>query len=122
MDNILHLKSVVEAYDHPRRYLEDELIVLDVMLEFEIERMQAKQQLLADPPGPYRGMYFSEHEARLLLSDEVSYIQLDKDQILLLEQLRQRILAKIERSDQEGIVLPIHYLRKMNLADVEIRA
>lgn len=123
MNNILHLTTIVDAYDHPRRYLEDELIILDVMLEFEIERIQARQELAAEFSHQYQGMYFSENEARLLLNANAPYLTLDEEQLLLLEHLRRRIAARIERSFQEGIVLPVHYLRNhMGLADVEIHA
>ncbi|WP_139999756.1 ATP-binding protein [Paenibacillus paridis] len=121
MNNILHLTSMVDAYEHPKDYLLDELIILDVLLEYEMQRMLATEEEAVSVDA-FRGMYFSVSEAKALLDKDEPFLQLTSEQDLLLHQLKTRVAARLQKSRLEQASLPIELLKTgFRLNELDIR-
>lgn len=122
MSNLLQFTSAVDAYEHPKMYVLDELIVLDILLEMAMQQMHESHEAAASTNDAFRGMYVSASEAQALLDDDEPFLRLTPDQALLIEQLELRIAARVEKTSDEFGPLPIQALRRAyQLHELDIR-
>lgn len=115
--------DVTDVYETPDEFLEDELIRLDVAIEFEMERMHASMAWEDSPIDQnYRGMYMTPSEAKSLLGEDWKDAGRTADQESLLRQLELRIRARLHKTRSIGRQLPVFALQDaFHLSEQEIR-
>jgi SpoVK/Ycf46/Vps4 family AAA+-type ATPase len=115
--------DVTDIYESPDDFLEDELIRLDVAIEFEMERMHASMVWEDSPLDQnYRGMYMTPSEAKALLGEDWKDAGRTPDQESLLRQLDLRIRARLNKTRSTGRQLPVFALQdSFHLSEQEIR-
>jgi len=115
--------DLTDAYESPRDYLEDELVRLDVAIEFEMERMHesmAWEDSRIDPSD--RGMYMTPGEAKAIISLDWKEAERNPDRETLLGELGLRIRARLNKTRETGIRLPVFALQDaFRLSETEIR-
>ncbi|MFD2114147.1 AAA family ATPase [Paenibacillus yanchengensis] len=119
MNSILQLSTDVVGYQSIKEWLDDELLVLDVRLEYALDNIVATGK---EQAALFSGQYFSSDAAYALLNEQ-EYGQLELEQRMLLEQLEERIAARVAQSAALGFELPVKRLRaQFELTSSEWRA
>ncbi|TBL76342.1 ATP-binding protein [Paenibacillus thalictri] len=116
--------DLMDAYTSVRQFMEEALLWLDVIVECEIERMAEAAAALGSPPGDsLHNMYMTHAEAKLVLMEPASIGRLTAEQLSVVVQLEQRILARIYKTKELQDAIPIADLYdQMELTPVLLRA
>lgn len=111
--------SQLRAYRSSVEYFQDQLVVLDLIIEAEIQRMSQQHSKQAEQPGLLQGMYVSDTEAHQMLLQHDEHIQLDEQQQALITQLEYTLMQRLQAA---VLMLPIQRLkRQYHLDELDCR-
>ena len=119
----LRMDDQVEPYGHLADYLQDELVRLDVLMEYEIRRISQSGMLPdEESTGGLIDMAMTPDEAFRLLNVEPELFRMPEEYRALVEQLDHRIASRLSATRERGVELPVHHLRdRFGLDDLDLR-